>query len=67
MKKNKTPRLGRWFTESGFRLIPVFTAEHNAQRFVKHVQRLGRKFRRLPNHRRVALKARRIHGWRSWT
>jgi hypothetical protein len=60
--KNNTTRLGRWQTESGFRLIPTFTAEHNARRFRKHVERLQRTLSRDVGTRCCALKARRIHG-----
>ena len=31
-----------WKTDSGFRLIRIFSIEHNAQRLRKHCQRLRR-------------------------
>lgn len=63
--KFKMPRLGKWELESGFRLIPAFTAAHNAQRLAWHVERLQRAMRRQPGALRFALKVRRIHGRRA--
>lgn len=39
-------RTSPWKTSSGFRLIRVFTIEHNASRFRHHVAAIERKFDR---------------------
>ena len=49
---SKPTRTAQLTTDSGFRLIRTFTAEHNAQRLQKHGQRL----RRMPSHMRWAKK-----------
>lgn len=48
----KPTRTAQLTTDSGFRLIRAFTADHNAQRLQKHGQRL----RRMPGHIRWAKK-----------
>jgi hypothetical protein len=62
--KFRLPRLGRWELESGFRFVMAFTVEHNAQRFVKHVEHMQRAMRQEPGALRFALKVRRLHGRR---
>lgn len=53
MKRNK------FATDSGFRLIRAFSIEHNAMRFRKHVERLGRAPTARRRNARVRMKARR--------
>lgn len=53
MKRNK------FTTGSGFRLIRAFSIEHNAMRFRKYVERLGRAPAARRGNARVRMKARR--------
>ncbi|RZI78136.1 MAG: hypothetical protein EOP38_28020 [Rubrivivax sp.] len=53
--KKRVPKLQ---TESGFRLVRAFTAEHNARRFRAHYNRLIRGFRR--DLQKVRLRGRRL-------
>jgi hypothetical protein len=45
-------------TSSGFRLMRCFSVEHNAARFRKHVERLGRSMKR--ELRPIRMKTRRL-------
>jgi hypothetical protein len=46
-------RLSQLRTDSGFRLIRVFSAEHNAYRLRKHVERLHRLPSQLRWHKKM--------------
>nr|WP_316641755.1 hypothetical protein [uncultured Roseateles sp.] len=56
----KQPRTSKWKTDSGFRLIRVFSIDHNAQRFRLHVAKAIKQDRRTPSGRLFALKLRRL-------
>jgi hypothetical protein len=58
--RHREPRRSKWVTESGFRLIRVFSIEHNAERFRTHVTRECKSDRRTPSGRRFAMKLRRM-------
>ena len=47
-------------TESGFRLIRVFSIDHNARRFRKHVERLQRDSGHMRWHKRLKTKLDRV-------
>lgn len=48
-------------TESGFRLIPAFTIDHNARRLQRHARRLAERERRTASGRKFALRLRRLN------
>jgi hypothetical protein len=50
--KKRVPKLQ---TESGFRLIRVFTVEHNAQRFRAFYERFGKRLAMRPDQRKFRL------------
>ncbi|WP_374675568.1 hypothetical protein [Ideonella sp.] len=53
-------RAKRWQTSCGFRLIRVYTADHNAGLWVTHIARKRREWVRAPGGKRFALRARRL-------
>lgn len=60
-----TKRRSKWRTESGFRLIPQFSVEHNAARFMKHVERRCKlpEVRRGAASSRAKMRARKAQGY----
>lgn len=52
-------RTSPWKTEGGFRIIRAFTIDHNAQRFRRYVDQLGRKLHRDRAHKKFYLSLRR--------
>ncbi len=60
VRKAEQPRQSLWKTEDGFRLIRSFSIEHNARRFSRHVERMGKQDRRTQSGRRFAMKLRRM-------
>lgn len=50
----------KWATASGFRLIRVFTVEHNAVRMQAHVKKLKRRHALQPGAVRFRLRLRRL-------
>ena len=53
-------RAKRWQTPCGFRLIRVYTPDHNAARWVTHIDRKSREWDLAPGGKRFALRARRL-------
>lgn len=59
VRKAQEKRRSRWQTDSGFRLIRCFSADHNADRFRLHVTRELKQDRRTQSGRLFFLKMRR--------
>lgn len=59
VRRRDEPRSSPWKTNAdGFRMIRVFSADHNVQRFRRHVELIGKKDRRTRSGRLFTMKLR---------
>lgn len=61
MRKCNKLTVRPWTTESGFRLIRVFSIEHNTMRFRKHCERLKYRPDMVRSRRKTRVRVNRLH------